>query len=137
MALPNLALDDQDVQRYLTALDHRTRDLTTAQDRVAATDPAGRDLAGVGAAVATSLDDLCRWAWLAAIGPLLERSVSRLRPSPNGRAPRLILVPMGDLARIPWHAARDDDGRYAVIRRRQSLEEMMAGEQLPQAWHET
>lgn len=30
-----------------------------------------------------------------------------------------------------------DDGRYAVIRRRQSLEEMMAGEQLPQAWHET
>lgn len=30
-----------------------------------------------------------------------------------------------------------DDGRYAVIRRRQSLEEMMAGEQLPQEWHET
>lgn len=29
-----------------------------------------------------------------------------------------------------------DDGRYAVIRRRQSLAEMMAGEQLPQAWHE-
>ncbi|HEY0506098.1 MAG TPA: diaminopimelate decarboxylase [Lysobacter sp.] len=30
-----------------------------------------------------------------------------------------------------------DDGRYAVIRRRQTLAEMMAGEQLPQAWHET
>lgn len=29
-----------------------------------------------------------------------------------------------------------DDGRYAVIRRRQTLEEMMAGEQLPQDWHE-
>lgn len=30
-----------------------------------------------------------------------------------------------------------DDGRYAVIRRRQTLAEMMAGEQLPQAWNET
>ncbi|GAA5081333.1 diaminopimelate decarboxylase [Lysobacter panacisoli] len=30
-----------------------------------------------------------------------------------------------------------DDGRYAVIRRRQSFAEMVAGEQLPQAWNET
>jgi diaminopimelate decarboxylase len=30
-----------------------------------------------------------------------------------------------------------DDGRYAVVRRRQTLAEMMAGEQFPQAWHET
>jgi len=30
-----------------------------------------------------------------------------------------------------------DDGRYAIVRRRQTLAEMMAGEQLPQAWHET
>ena len=30
-----------------------------------------------------------------------------------------------------------DDGRYAIIRRRQTLAEMMAGEQFPQAWHET
>ncbi|BDU17188.1 diaminopimelate decarboxylase [Lysobacter auxotrophicus] len=30
-----------------------------------------------------------------------------------------------------------DDGRYAVIRRRQTIAEMMAGEQFPQAWHET
>lgn len=29
-----------------------------------------------------------------------------------------------------------DDGRYAVVRRRQTLEEMMAGEQLPGDWHE-
>ncbi|MDR0181426.1 diaminopimelate decarboxylase [Lysobacter arvi] len=30
-----------------------------------------------------------------------------------------------------------DDGRYAIIRRRQTLAEMMAGEQFPQAWHDT
>jgi len=30
-----------------------------------------------------------------------------------------------------------DDGRYAIVRRRQTLAEMMAGEQFPQAWHET
>ncbi|MDG2519477.1 diaminopimelate decarboxylase [Lysobacter soli] len=30
-----------------------------------------------------------------------------------------------------------DDGRYALIRRRQTITEMMAGEQFPQAWHET
>lgn len=29
-----------------------------------------------------------------------------------------------------------DDGRYAVVRRRQTLAEMMLGEQLPQDWHE-
>ncbi|MFC3552152.1 diaminopimelate decarboxylase [Lysobacter cavernae] len=28
-----------------------------------------------------------------------------------------------------------DNGRYAVVRRRQSFEEMVAGEQLPHAWH--
>lgn len=27
-----------------------------------------------------------------------------------------------------------DSGRYAVVRRRQSFEQMLAGEQLPQAW---
>jgi diaminopimelate decarboxylase len=30
-----------------------------------------------------------------------------------------------------------DDGRYAVIRRGQTFDEMIAGEQLPQAWHES
>jgi diaminopimelate decarboxylase len=30
-----------------------------------------------------------------------------------------------------------DDGRYAVIRRRQTMAEMIAGEQLPQVWNET
>lgn len=28
-----------------------------------------------------------------------------------------------------------DEGRYAVVRRRQSFEQMLAGEQLPQTWH--
>jgi len=30
-----------------------------------------------------------------------------------------------------------DDGRYAIVRRRQTLAEMMTGEQFPQEWHET
>ncbi|MEU8068933.1 CHAT domain-containing protein [Micromonospora sp. NPDC049151] len=60
-----------------------------------------------------TLDDVCDWAWTAAIGPLLERC-----PQPaDGRAPRLVLIPVGELARIPWHAARqvtDGGVRYAI-----------------------
>jgi hypothetical protein len=56
------------------------------------------------------LDDLCEWAWTAAIGPLLDR-VTTVPP----RAPRpvrLVLAPMGILGIVPWHAA-SDQGRYA------------------------
>jgi hypothetical protein len=96
LMLPNLVVArDADVEGYLIAL---SRDLSppAAQGRLAG-----------------SLDALCDWAWRAAIGPLLERYVAT-RPAPTGRVPRLVLVPMGDLARIPWHAARRRDGRYAV-----------------------
>jgi CHAT domain-containing protein len=56
------------------------------------------------------LDGLCDWAWTAAIGPLL----SLLDRWSIGRAPRIVLLPMGDLAAVPWHAARDRDGTRAV-----------------------
>jgi CHAT domain-containing protein len=56
------------------------------------------------------LDRLCDWAWTAAIGPLLA-TLDRWQ---LGRAPRIVLVPMGDLAAVPWHAARDRDGTHAV-----------------------
>jgi CHAT domain-containing protein len=36
------------------------------------------------------------------------------QPRPDGREPRVVLVPMGDLARVPWQAARRGDGTYAV-----------------------
>ncbi|MBO3737447.1 CHAT domain-containing protein [Actinoplanes flavus] len=61
----------------------------------------------------TTLDGLCDWAWTAAIGPLLEKHL----PAPTGRPPHIVLIPMGDLTRIPWHAARRQAGgehRYAV-----------------------
>ena len=61
-----------------------------------------------------SLSQLSSWAWRAGIGPLVDhcRTVAPDRP------PRLILVPTGALAAVPWHAAwRLVDGaerRYAV-----------------------
>lgn len=50
-----------------------------------------------------ALGGVCDWAWPAVIEPLLE-SV--------GDARRVILVPVGGLGQIPWHAARTGD-RYA------------------------
>jgi hypothetical protein len=46
--------------------------------------------------------DICDWAWQAAIGPLLTECLLL----PEDRPIRLVLVPMGELARVPWHAAR-------------------------------
>ncbi|MER6140143.1 CHAT domain-containing protein [Streptomyces sparsogenes] len=47
-----------------------------------------------------ALEALCSWAWQVAMGPLLGRLCAR-RPTP-----RLVLVPLGELALVPWHAAR-------------------------------
>ncbi len=97
MALPFLSLDEgTDVERYLSALS--TRDVST-------TDTTG---------FADRLEALCDWAWRAAIGPLLESYVPRLTARPPDRIPRIMLIPMGDLARVPWHAARNREGVYAV-----------------------
>lgn len=62
-----------------------------------------RDLAP---ATVGDLDAVGGWAWRVAVGPLLE-----LLAVPE---PRIVLVPMGDLARIPWEAARRPDGVYAI-----------------------
>ena len=58
-----------------------------------------------------SLDALCDWAWRAAMGPLVEQYLPRLARSASGRPPRVVLVPMGELARVPWQAARQG-GRH-------------------------
>lgn len=56
------------------------------------------------------LDELCDWAWQAAIGPLLEAIPQRGRD----RDRRIVLVPGGELGLVPWHAARQPGtGRYA------------------------
>ncbi|MEU9027317.1 CHAT domain-containing protein [Streptomyces sp. NPDC048383] len=62
------------------------------------------------------LDRLCAWAWRAAVQPLLEVMDVPARP---GRVPRLVLVPMGALGLVPWHAAYAEQGRgrrYAIER---------------------
>ena len=61
-----------------------------------------------------TLDGICEWAWDAAVGPLLERHLSL----PKNRPARLVLIPVRELARVPWHAARtrsqDGSMRYAM-----------------------
>jgi len=47
------------------------------------------------------LDALCDWAWTAA----MERVLDELGGS-TGHRPRIVLVPVGDLSLVPWHAAR-------------------------------
>lgn len=48
------------------------------------------------------------WAWRAAMGPLLDGPFA-------GREPRLVLIPMGKLGSVAWHAARSG-GTYAIER---------------------
>jgi hypothetical protein len=69
-----------------------------------------------------SLDQICGWAWRAVFEPLL--AAAPLVPAPaaaasgaaRGAGPgRLVLVPHGELGRVPWHAARAADGRYAGV----------------------
>lgn len=55
------------------------------------------------------LDGLCAWAWPALIEPLLKH----LGDTGPDRPHRLVLVPVGGLGYVPWHAARSPAGRYA------------------------
>lgn len=48
-----------------------------------------------------ALLQLCDWAWPAAMGPVLERMIG-VRP---GTPSRVVLVPVGVLGAVPWHAA--------------------------------
>ncbi len=47
------------------------------------------------------LGKLCDWAWQSGIEPLL-----RVLPAAAGRPRRVVLVPVGELGLVPWHAAR-------------------------------
>ncbi|WP_117212339.1 CHAT domain-containing protein [Allorhizocola rhizosphaerae] len=104
MPLPHLDLGEgTDVERYLSTLSTRdsvdsVRDLPAEDDQE----------------LAYRLDALCDWAWRVAMGPLLEGYLPSLPARPDGLVPRIVLIAMGDLARVPWHAARRKDGVYAV-----------------------
>jgi tetratricopeptide (TPR) repeat protein len=58
-----------------------------------------------------ALGDLCDWAWTAVMEPVLDAA-----GAPRSRA-RVVLVPVGELGAVPWHAARrtvgDGARRYA------------------------
>ncbi|MGV9697429.1 CHAT domain-containing protein [Streptomyces sp. NPDC003470] len=93
--------------------------LTDAARGTTARDAADRDSALRDARIKVPrvLDDLCEWAWDAAIGPLLADSRLEL---PRDRPARLVLIPVRELVRVPWHAARtraaDGTWRYAMER---------------------
>ncbi|MFF4324004.1 CHAT domain-containing protein [Streptomyces sp. NPDC001568] len=74
--------------------------------------PGGRrDMgAGPGAAprvrpLSQRLDRVCAWAWQSVAEPLARGLRQDVPVLPVGRVPRLVLVPMGDLSAVPWHAA--------------------------------
>ncbi|MER7064715.1 CHAT domain-containing protein [Streptomyces albidoflavus] len=98
--LPRLNEDAPPLRAHLDAQQHAARDLGPAP---AATPPPGP-------APRRTLDDLAAWAWPTAVGPLLAEL------APAGRPPRLVLVPMGALGVVPWHAAWTGTGRrrYAL-----------------------
>lgn len=103
LALPDLQLGEgaaDDIERYLQALARRSRDVVPEQ-------PAERDFAG-------SMAGLCDWAWRAAVGPVLERYFGIMPGARDRPTPHVVLLPMGDLARVPWAAARRPDGVHAV-----------------------
>jgi hypothetical protein len=76
--------------------------------------PLGRDVVALQptAPGAPELDNVCRWAWTACIGPLIEA----VHPINTGPA-RVVLVPTAALALVPWHAAftgHEGERRYAL-----------------------
>jgi hypothetical protein len=49
----------------------------------------------------TALRNLCGWAWSEAMAPVLQQLI-RVRPAQRAR---VVLVPVGTLGAVPWHAA--------------------------------
>lgn len=87
---------------------------TGVEGYLAALSRLSRELAPVAQAPFTDrLDGLCEWAWRVAIGPLLDRYFAR-DAKKRGRVPRIVLIPMAELAAIPWQAARNREGTYAI-----------------------
>jgi hypothetical protein len=111
-----------------SASDHIERFLTTLALHNAIASAPGRLPADLSDADLTAaLQELCRWAWDAVVGPLLDHLLAARFPGAaplpipalGGRparrhVPRVVLVAPGDLARVPWAAARRDDGAYAI-----------------------
>ncbi|MFI2712203.1 CHAT domain-containing protein [Micromonospora sp. NPDC018662] len=86
----------------------RRRDTGSGRERDAGpAGEAGSTMAG------TPLDDLCRWAWRAAMGRVVDATRTMRADGPA----RVVVVPMGVLGLVPWHAAYRETPsgrRYAV-----------------------
>ncbi|HTJ71245.1 MAG TPA: CHAT domain-containing protein [Actinospica sp.] len=112
----------------LTLPDLDTARAEAFEDVVHSLSRAARDLDAAGTTARdadASVTALCDWAWRAAMDQILgylwetglpDRVTRQYPPRPV----RLVLVPMGELALIPWHAARNDfgevDGTYLGVR---------------------
>jgi hypothetical protein len=93
---------------YLAALDQALADSDSEHEDGFRSGPAGQAWAG-------ALDEVGRWAHASIMGPLLEH----VRGWKLDHLPHLALIPLGDLAAIPYAAAWTDcspDGerRYAI-----------------------
>ncbi|GAA4249302.1 CHAT domain-containing protein [Dactylosporangium darangshiense] len=87
--LPRLHVgDDAPVRRY-------------ARRRAQARD-AGPSPSAAAAPAGDELDEVCAWAWRAAMADLLDVAAGWCL----GRPARLVLAPLGVLGVVPWHAAR-------------------------------
>ena len=103
LSLPNLNTDGlAPFEAYITAASRTQAD--PASERLRDLNPAGDK----------ELDEVCDWAWRTAVGPLFDRGLQL----PADRPARIVLIPVRDLARVPWHAARlrtaDGKAEYAL-----------------------
>ncbi|MDT0316948.1 CHAT domain-containing protein [Streptomyces millisiae] len=96
--LSRLSLTDPALRRYLDAAAARSR-------------PAGpEERYAAEARWRRALEELCDWAWQAAIEPVLASL------EPLGRPPRVVLVPCDRLGVVPWHAARRRNEHTGSVR---------------------
>ncbi|MGH3155913.1 MAG: CHAT domain-containing protein, partial [Streptosporangiaceae bacterium] len=113
LPLPGLYVGDRSpVREFLRA--RQAADAAEAAARLAKTADAAE--AAAQAAVARdawleTLGALSGWAWQAAVGPVLGAIAGR----DDGTQRRIVLMPVGELGLVPWHAARrpGSDDRYA------------------------
>jgi len=112
LAVPEMRVDSvAEIGRYRAALNrrdgHALREMVAAGTAPEDATTSDGDLAG-------ALEALCAWAWRTAMRPLIESYLPRLPRPANGRPHHVVLVPIGELSRIPWQAARSPAGRYAL-----------------------
>ncbi|MFK4186062.1 CHAT domain-containing protein [Streptomyces sparsogenes] len=93
LRLPLLTYGSPSLERYLDAAAQRSRCIADPTVRGPGREARDRHWQ-------IELDELCDWAWPAAMGPVLA-AIGR-----PGRTPRIVVVPCGRLGIVPWHAAR-------------------------------